>query len=215
MQKFICEQNIAHFQKLLAETTDVSFRRMLESLLLSAKRELAVLNSTRTGVDASPLDEHRRRVVDTRSIRLQIQSEFERSSHPYMLLDPGPGLKIIDINAAYAAATFISRSDVVGKSLFEVFPDNPTDALADGVSNLYASLKIVAETNRPHAMAIQCYDIRDPNGGFVERHWQPINSPIHDGDGQLVFLLHHVEDVTAHVQCRSGEHNAQQRHMQS
>ena len=143
MQKFICEQNIAHFQKLQAETTDVSFRRMLESLLLSAKRELAVLNSTRTGVDASPLDEHRRRVVDTRSIRLQIQSEFERSCHPYMLLDPGPGLKIIDINAAYAAATFISCIHVVGRSLFEVLPDNPTDALADGVSNLYASLKIV------------------------------------------------------------------------
>lgn len=108
--------------------------------VFAAVGELAVLNSTRTGVDASPLDEHRRRVVDTRSIRLQIQSEFERSCHPYMLLDPGPGLKIIDINAAYAAATFISRSDVVGKSLFEVFPDNPTDALADGVSNLYASL---------------------------------------------------------------------------
>jgi hypothetical protein len=39
MQKFICEQNIAHFQKLLAETTDVSFRRMLESLLLSASSQ--------------------------------------------------------------------------------------------------------------------------------------------------------------------------------
>lgn len=216
MQKFICEQNIAHFQKLLGETTDASFRRMVESLLLSAKRELAVLNSTRTGVDASPLDKHRRReLVDTRSIRLQIQSEFDRSPHPYMLLDPGPGLKIIDINAAYAAATFTSRSDVVGKSLFEVFPDNPTDALADGVSNLYASLKIVAETDRPHVMAIQRYDIRDPNGGFVERHWQPINSPIHDSVGQLVFLLHHVEDVTAQMQCRPGEHTAQQRQIQS
>jgi PAS domain-containing protein len=216
MQKFICEQNIAHFQKRLGETTDVSFRRMLESLLSSAKRELAVLNSMRTGVDASPLDENRRRqLVDTRSIRLQIQSEFDRSLHPYMLLDPGPGLKIIDINAAYAAATFISRSDVVGKSIFDVFPDNPADALADGVSNLYASLKIVAETDRPHVMAIQRYDMRDPNGGFVERHWQPINSPIHDSDGQLVFLLHHVEDVTAQVRCRSGEHSAQQRQMQS
>ena len=141
------------------------------------------------GVDASPLDQHRRRqLIHARPMRQQIQSEFDRSPHPYMLLDPGPGLKIIDINAAYAAATFIARGDVVGNSLFEVFPDNPTDALADGVSNLYASLKIVAETGRPHAMAVQRYDIRDPNGGFVERHWQPMNSPIHDNDGRLVFL---------------------------
>jgi PAS domain-containing protein len=117
-----------------------------------------------------------------------------------MLLDPGPGLHIVDINGAYAEATFITRSDVVGKSLFEIFPGNPDDVLADGVSNLYASLRIVAQTGQPHAMAIQRYDIRDPNGEFVERRWQPINTPIHDKDGHLVFLLHHVENVTDQVQ---------------
>jgi PAS domain-containing protein len=121
-----------------------------------------------------------------------------------MLLDPGPGLHIVDINDAYAIATFISRSDVVGKSLFEIFPDNPDDALADGVSNLYSSLRIVAQTGQPHAMAVQRYDIRDPNGAFVERHWQPINSPIRDRDGHLIFLLHHVEDVTDQVRRPSG-----------
>lgn len=77
-----------------------------------------------------------------------------------------------------------------------MFPDNPDDPLADGVSNLYASLRIVAQTGRPHAMAVQRYDIRDPDGSFVERYWQPINSAIVDEDGRLTFLLHHVEDVT-------------------
>jgi len=48
-------------------------------------------------------------------------------------------------------------------------------------------------------MAVQRYDVRDPNGTFVERHWQPVNTPVHDHAGQLVFLLHHVEDVTDHV----------------
>ena len=214
MQKFVCEQNIAHFQKLLGETTDVSVQRTLKSLLSSAKRELAILNSMRSGADALPFEHRRRQLADAPAIRQQFQSEFDRSLHPYMLLDPGPGLKIVDINAAYAAATFIARSDVVGKSLFEVFPDNPNDALADGVSNLYASLKKVAETGQPHAMAIQRYDIRDPNGEFVERHWQPINSPIHD-NGHLVFLLHHVEDVTAQVARPSGEHSGLERQLQS
>ena len=67
------------------------------------------------------------------------------------------------------------RRDVVGKSLFEVFPDNPDEVLADGVSNLYSSLRTVAQTGQPHAMAIQRYDISNPVGEFVERHWQPIN----------------------------------------
>lgn len=215
MQKFVCEQNIANFQKLLRETTDTSVQRTLKSLLSSAKRELAILNSMQSGAEALPFEQRRRQLLDAPAIRQQFQSEFDRSPHPYMLLDPGPGLKIVDVNAAYAAATLIARNDIVGKSLFEVFPDNPDDALADGVSNLYASLKIVAETGQPHAMAIQRYDIRDSTGEFVERHWQPVNSPIHDKDGHLVFLLHHVEDVTAEVLRPSGEHGDRDRHLQS
>ncbi|MGY8706141.1 hypothetical protein RAD16_10420 [Bradyrhizobium sp. 18BD] len=56
-------------------------------------------------------------------------------------------------------------------------------------------------------MAVQRYDIRDPDGTFRERYWQPINSPIRDEDGRLVFLLHHVEDVTHQVEAerRSAE----------
>ena len=199
MERFVCEQNIAHFQKLLSETTDTGAQRTLQSLLSSAKRELAILSSMRSGADPLPFEHRRRQMVDASGIRQQFQSEFDKSPHPYMLLDPGPGLKIVDINAAYAAATFITRSDVVGKSLFEIFPDNPNDALADGVSNLYTSLKIVAQTGQPHAMSIQRYDIRDPTGEFVERHWQPINTPIHDANGHLMFMLHHVENVTDQV----------------
>jgi hypothetical protein len=95
-----------------------------------------------------------------------------------------------------------ARSDVVGHSLFEIFPDNPGNALADGVSNLYASLRAVVKTGQPHAMAVQRYDVRDPEGQFVERHWQPVNSPIHDRDGVLIYILHHVEDVTADVRSQ-------------
>jgi PAS domain-containing protein len=199
MQRFICEQNVAHFQKLLNEATDPALRRTLQALLLSARRDLALLESTLSGAEESPLEARRRRHGDTQSIKQQFQPAFEASSHPYMLLDPDPGLRIVDINDAYAQATFTRRSDVVGRSLFDIFPDNPDDALADGVSNLYASLRTVVKTGQPHAMAVQRYDIRDPHGKFVERHWQPINSPIHDNDGVLIYLLHHVEDVTAEI----------------
>ena len=158
-----------------------------------------MLESAQSGAEASPIEARRRRQGDAQSIRQQFQSEFDASPHPYMLLDPAPGLRIVDINDAYARATLTNRDDVVGRSLFEIFPDNPDDALADGVSNLYASLRAVVKTGQPHAMAVQGYDIRDPAGQFVERHWQPINSPVHDRDGILIYILHHVEDVTADV----------------
>ena len=164
MKRFVCEQNVAHFQRLLGETSDATLQRTLQSLLATARRELAMLDAAQNGASASPLEQRRRQLVDASAIRRQFQPEFENSSHPYMLLDPGPGLQIVDINAAYAVATFTDRAQVVGRSLFEIFPDNPDDPLADGVSNLYASLKIVGKTGQPHAMAIQRYDIRDPGG---------------------------------------------------
>lgn len=216
MKKFVCEQNIAHFQKLLSETADASLQRTLQSLLSSAKRELAILNSTQSGADVMPFEHRRRQLVDAQAVKQSFQSEFDNSRHPYMLLDPGPGLHIVDINDAYAEATFIVRSDVVGKSLFEIFPDNPDDVLADGVSNLYTSLRTVMQTGQPHVMAIQRYDIRDRAGEFVERHWQPINTPIHDKDGHLIFLLHHVEDVTDLVKLSPArEQDGRDQHSQS
>ena len=197
MQRFICEQNIAHFQKLLNDATEPALRRTLEGLLKSARRDLAMLESALSGADGSPIEARRRRHRDAQTIRQQFQPEFDASPHPYMLLDPDPGLCIVDINDAYARATLTNRNDIVGHSLFEIFPDHPEDALADGGSTLFTSLRTVVKTGQPHAMAIQRYDIRDPQGQFVERHWQPINSPIHDRDGLLIYILHHVEDVTA------------------
>jgi hypothetical protein len=51
--------------------------------------------------------------------------------------------------------------------LFDVFPDNPGDEFADGVSNLFTSLRIVAQTGHAHAMSVQRYDIGDPGGNNV------------------------------------------------
>jgi len=201
LKRFICEQNVTHFERLLAESKDAALLRTLRVLLASTRRELALLEATDRGAGSSLPDPQRRPVADAVAIKRHFQREFDASPHPYMLIDPGPGLYIADINAAYAAATFTDRQMIAGKSLFEVFPDNPDDPLADGVNNLYASLRTVVQTGRPHAMAIQRYDIRNAEGVFVERHWQPINTPLHDEQGRLAFLLHHVEDVTQDVKA--------------
>ena len=65
--------------------------------------------------------------------------------------------------------TFTDRNEILGRSLFDVFPEDPERPLADGVINLYTSLKAVANTGKPHAMAVQRYDIRNAAGDFDER----------------------------------------------
>ena len=116
-----------------------------------------------------------------------------------MLIDPSPGLRIVYTNDVYATATMIDSGKVAGEKLFNVFPDNPGDPFADGAANVFDLLRIVAETGRSHAMAVQRYDVRGPTGAFVERYWQPVNSPVLNQNGDLVFILNRVVDVTAKI----------------
>jgi signal transduction histidine kinase len=122
---------------------------------------------------------------------------FEASSGLFLLLTPE--LLIVAVSDAYLAATMTRREDIIGRHLFEVFPDNPQDPQATGVSNLRASLERVMEFCKPDAMAVQKYDIRNPDGGFEERYWSPLNSPVCDREGTISFIIHRVEDVTEFV----------------
>jgi len=200
MQQFVLQQNIEIFSKQIAGEVDETKLRTLRMLILSAQRDLAYISADETGVRPRVSSRWVAGAFSRASERVaEYWRRLENAPRPYLLLDPGPCLHIVDVNDAYALATMTRRSDVAGRSLFEVFPDNPADPSADGVNNLFSSLQIAAESGKPHEMAIQRYDVRDPQGNFVERHWRPVNSPVHDDDGQLICLLHHVEDVTAEV----------------
>jgi len=116
-----------------------------------------------------------------------------------LLLDPTPGYRIVAVTDAYLEATMTQRHAIVGRPLFEVFPDNPDDPEADGVANLTASLQRVAGRLRPDAIDMQHYDVRRPEaegGGFETRYWSPLNSPVLSDSGELEFIIHMVEDVT-------------------
>ena len=128
---------------------------------------------------------------------------FETAPGPYLILTPD--LAIAAVNEAYLTATMTKREDIVGRGLFEVFPDNPDDPAATGVRNLRTSLNRVRERLAPDTMAVQKYDIRRPEaagGGFEERYWSPTNVPVFDARGKLVYIIHHVEDVTEFVRLK-------------
>jgi hypothetical protein len=82
----------------------------------------------------------------------------------YLALDPRPGLHIIDINHSYAHATMTTRTAAVDRPFFEVFPGNPDNPIADGVSNLYASLRAALDRRRPNTMLAK--PLFSPLAGF-------------------------------------------------
>jgi len=132
------------------------------------------------------------------------QAGFKKifESMPGLFLLLLPDFTIFEVSDAYANATMVRREDVIGKHLFDVFPDNPDKATSDGVSNLRASLNHVLQSKTPHSMPIQQYDIRKPDGNFEERFWSPLNTPVFNSENQISFIIHRVEDVTefVHVQ---------------
>ncbi|MGR9087252.1 MAG: PAS domain S-box protein [Gammaproteobacteria bacterium] len=128
---------------------------------------------------------------------------FESIPGLYLVLDKD--FRIVAVSDAYTRATKTRREDIIGSGIFDIFPDNPNDPTADGVRNLRASLMTVLRTRTEHAMAVQKYDIRKPaseGGGFEERYWSPLNSPVLDNDGTLDYIIHRVEDVTEFIHLK-------------
>jgi PAS domain S-box-containing protein len=121
---------------------------------------------------------------------------------PGLFLVLRPDLMIAAVSDAYLDATMTRRHEILGRGIFEVFPDNPDDLAATGVSNLRASLDQVRASLVPDTMAVQKYDIRRPDadgGGYQVRYWSPVNSPVLDSAGRLAYIIHRVEDVTEFV----------------
>src|SRR5687767_8996360 len=85
---------------------------------------------------------------------------FEAVPGLYLVLTPGPAYRIVAVSDAYLRATMTERSAILGRGLFEVFPDNPDEPNATGVANLRAALERVVERHAADTMAVQKYDIR-------------------------------------------------------
>ena len=131
---------------------------------------------------------------------------FESAPGLYLVLTPA--LTIVAVSDAYLKATMTKREEILGRGLFEVFPDNPDDPAATGVRNLRASLDRVLTHRVPDTMAVQKYDIRRPEsegGGFEERYRSPVNSPVLGADGKIAYIIHRVEDVTEFIRLKQEE----------
>ena len=136
---------------------------------------------------------------------------FNAAPGNYLLLHPD--FRIAGVTDAYLAATMTRREDIVGRGLFEVFPDNPEEPTADGVRNLRQSLVRVIATRRADRMPVQKYDIKRPDdegGGFEERYWSPLNSPVLGANGEVELIIHWVEDVTDLVRIKQEMQRAKE-----
>jgi two-component system sensor kinase FixL len=116
---------------------------------------------------------------------------FEKSSGCYLILDTA--LSVVAASDAYCRAVRKSRDSLLGRDMLDL-------AGADGASRdaLQASLARVLKNRRPDAMPVQRWDVVEPDGKSIERHWSPLNVPLVEG-GQVRWIIHRVHDVTQSV----------------
>ncbi|WP_076421598.1 PAS domain-containing protein [Pontibacter lucknowensis] len=124
---------------------------------------------------------------------------FQSQSGSSLLLSPQ--FVVEAATDALLKEIFMTREDIVGKYLFDAFPDNPGSPHAFATINLRASLDQVLATGKPHRMDLQQYDISDPQqpGQFLERYWNVTNIPIFDEGGKVAYILHETTNVSDQI----------------
>ena len=132
---------------------------------------------------------------------------FESAPSLCVVLDPQ--FRIVGASEAHLRATMTVRAEIMGRDVFDVFPDNPHDPDATGVANLRASLERVRQHAIGDTMAIQKYEIGNPAepDGFEIRYWSVYNSPVLGTDGQLIYILNEVQDVTDFIRLQQQGRN--------
>lgn len=124
---------------------------------------------------------------------------FRHLPVPVVLLTPD--FDIADMNLAYLHVAGRTREELLGRNVFDAFPDNPSDPDASGVRDLAESLHRVLATGQPDELAFQQYDVEVPgsSGVFEQRFWCPVHGPVFGADGRIVLIAQCVEEISDKV----------------
>jgi PAS domain S-box-containing protein len=123
---------------------------------------------------------------------------FYNSQTAMLIIDTdAPAYTMLDVNNAYLQVTNTSRQDLIGKSVFGVFPGNPTDNVSKNIERTIFSFDQAVKNKVPHTMRNYRYDIPVPGTAeFEERYWTTSNTPVLDENGEVLYLIHSPANVT-------------------
>jgi PAS domain S-box-containing protein len=115
-----------------------------------------------------------------------------------LFLPDAPTFTIVSASDQLCKTIQTPREKLVGKGVFQAFPQNPDDKDFTAHKNLLASLTHVLEHKTAHTMASQRYDV-EINGRFEEIYWQNTSVPFFGSDGELAYIMHTTDNITEKV----------------
>ncbi len=130
------------------------------------------------------------------SLDIDFVDLFARMPSPYMMLDHE--LRYIDVSESYLAIVGRQRSELLGQSVFDVFPETPARRA------LFEDAFRRALAGEANAVIRQRYDIARPasqGGGLKTTIWTTHHVPVHDSSGAIIGMLQRALDVTSEVEA--------------
>jgi len=128
----------------------------------------------------------------------QYKALFRASPYPYLVMDTE--LRIIGASGTYLRSVGLNEQDIVGRYLFDVFPENPNDPDSTNVAEVKASIGRALAKGVPDTTPFLRYalKVRTPDGReeFQERYWSTVHTPVLGEDGEPEFLFQNAIDVT-------------------
>jgi len=127
-----------------------------------------------------------------------------------ILLADTPFYTIVAVSNDFVSTSGRRREEVIGSSHFTIFPENPADTASSGVHSLRNSFEYILQHKTSHNLPLVRYDIPDGKGGFLEKYWKSANAPVLNDLGEVEYIIHTSEDVTALVKAEQSEEAHQQ-----
>ncbi|WPU63868.1 PAS domain-containing sensor histidine kinase [Peredibacter starrii] len=124
---------------------------------------------------------------------LEFSTVFHAMPVPFLVLKAN--FTIIFASDLYLQLTRTTNQQLLGKYLFDAFPDNAATG-AHGAKILKHSLQKMLKTLKADSLGVVVYEVWNPDlNKFEKRYWSTVNSPIVK-NGEVTHIIHKAEDVT-------------------
>ena len=119
---------------------------------------------------------------------------FDGMPNAAMILDAQ--LNFVDANQAYCQAVQRDRAEMIGKYVFDVFPDTP-ERIAPVMDAFQKTL-----AGEAVQLDAQPFKLELPDGTIEDRIWQVSQFPIRCEQGHVEYVVQRAEDITEREELR-------------
>lgn len=119
---------------------------------------------------------------------LDFKCVFDGISDSYMIMDHD--LKIVYANTAYLTSTQRTLNEIVGRYVFDAFPDTE-ERVAEVLVEFNGALE-----GEVTYLKDQYFELDHTDGTRQTHCWRAVQTPYFSRDGTVKFVVQHAEDVT-------------------